>query len=156
MQAIAKRAKIGQGTLYRNFPTREALVLEVHRHDIVELVDAAAVLLAAHPPEKALRLWLDRLACYGQIKRGLAGAFHAATNKQLAGEGYGPVTDAIALLIDAGKQAGTVRKDVEAEEVLLLAGFLWRVEADSGWADRTARMLDILMDGLAPAHHDVP
>jgi AcrR family transcriptional regulator len=150
MQAIAKRAGIGQGTLYRNFPTREALVLEVHRHDVANLVDAAPTLLADHPPREALRLWLDRLSTYGQIKRGLAGAFHAATYKQLAGEGYGPVIAAIAMLLDACKATGAVRQDVEAEEVLLLVGFLWRIETDSGWAVRTARMLDLVMEGLAP------
>lgn len=149
MQSIAKRAGIGQGTLYRHFPTREALVLEVHRHDVAELVDAAPALLAEHPPREALRLWLDRLALYGQIKRGLAGAFHTATHSQLAGEGYGPVINAITLLLDACKEVGAVRADIEAEEVLLLVGFLWRIETDDNWAVRTARMLDLVMAGLA-------
>jgi AcrR family transcriptional regulator len=150
MQAIAKRAGIGQGTLYRHFPTREALVLEVHRHDVADLVDAAPTLVAEHPPRQALRLWLDRLASYGQIKRGLAGAFHTATHKQLAGEGYGPVLNAITTLLDACKKAGAVRQDVEAEEVLLLVGFLWRIDPDDNWSVRTSRMLDLVMDGLAP------
>lgn len=150
MQAIAKRAGIGQGTLYRHFPTREALVLEVHRHDVADLVDAAPTLVAEHPPRQALRLWLDRLASYGQIKRGLAGAFHTATHKQLAGEGYGPVINAITTLLDACKKAGAVRQDVEAEEVLLLVGFLWRIDPDDNWSVRTSRMLDLVMDGLAP------
>jgi AcrR family transcriptional regulator len=149
MQSIAKRAGIGQGTLYRHFPTREALVLEVHRRDVAELVDAAPVLLTEHQPRDALRLWLERLAVYGQIKRGLAGALHTATYRQLAGEGYGPVIGAITVLLDACKEAGAVRNDIEAEEVLLLVGFLWRIETDSGWAVRTARMLDIVMAGLA-------
>jgi AcrR family transcriptional regulator len=149
MQSIAKRAGIGQGTLYRHFPTREALVLEVHRHDVAELVDAAPALLSEHPPREALRLWLDRLAVYGQIKRGLAGAFHTATYQQLAGEGYGPVISAITLLLDAGQETGAVRGDIEAEELLLLVGFLWRIEPDSAWAERTARLLDVVMQGLA-------
>lgn len=149
MQSIAKRAGIGQGTLYRHFPTREALVLEVHRHDVAELVDAAPALLAEHPPRQALRQWLDRLARYGQIKRGLAGAFNTATYRQLAGEGYGPVIDAITLLLDACKTAGAVRQDIEAEELLLLVGFLWRIDTDDSWAARTTRMLDVVMQGLA-------
>jgi AcrR family transcriptional regulator len=149
MQSIAKRAGIGQGTLYRHFPTREALVLEVHRHDVAELVDAAPALLAEHPPRQALRRWLDRLARYGQIKRGLAGAFQTATYRQLAGEGYGPVINAITMLLDACKAAGAVREDIEAEEVLLLVGFLWRIDTDDSWAIRTTRMLDVVMQGLA-------
>jgi hypothetical protein len=117
--------------------------------NVAELVDAAPVLLTEHQPRDALRLWLDRLAVYGQIKRGLAGALHTATYRQLAGEGYGPVIGAITVLLDACKEAGEVRNDIEAEEVLLLVGFLWRIETDSGWAVRTARMLDIVMGGLA-------
>ncbi len=150
MQAIAKRAGVGPGTMYRHFPTREALVLEVHRKDVAELVDAAPALVASHPPRMALRLWLDQLARYGQIKRGLATAFQT-THKQLSGEGYGPVLEAISTLLDACKAKGETRDDVAAEEVLLLVGFLWRVETDDEWAARTARMLDLVMDGLAPA-----
>lgn len=149
MQAIAKRAGIGPGTLYRHFPTREALVLEVHRHDVAELVESAPALVASHSPRVAMRLWLDRLAQYGQIKKGLASAFHA-TQKQLAGEGYEPILGAITTLLDACKAIGETREDVEAEEVLLLVGFLWRIETDDSWAARTDRMLDLVMDGLAP------
>ena len=58
--------------------------------------------------------------------------------------------NAISALLDACKQAGAVREDVEAEEVLLLVGFLWRIETDDKWAIRTSRMLDLVMDGLAP------
>ena len=55
---------------------------------------------------------------------------------------------AISMLLDAGQEAGAVRNDIEAEEVLLLVGFLWRIE-DAAWAERTARMLDLVMHGLA-------
>ncbi len=109
MQSIAKRAGIGQGTLYRHFPSREALVLAVHRHDVQALVDAAPALLAAHPPFAALRLWCDRLAAYGRIKHGLAGALHTVMRAELADEGYGPVLGAITLLLNACKEAGVTR-----------------------------------------------
>jgi hypothetical protein len=59
------------------------------------------------------------------------------------------VIGAISMLLDAGKEAGAVRNDIEAEEVLLLVGFLWRIETDAAWAERTARMLDLVMHGLA-------
>jgi AcrR family transcriptional regulator len=148
MHSIAKQAGIGQGTLYRHFPTRESLVLAVHRHDVGELVAAAPVLLADHPPLEALRLWFDRLAAYGRIKHGLAGALHAATHAQLADEGYGPVLDAITLLLAAGQEAGAVRSDVDANEVLLLVGFLWRIELDAGWETRSRHLLDLVLAGL--------
>jgi AcrR family transcriptional regulator len=152
MQAIATRAGVGPGTLYRHFPTREALVLEVHQHDVAELVEAAPALVAAQPARVALRLWLDQLAQYGRIKRGLATAFRA-THAQLSGEGYEPILRAITTLLDACKATADMRDDVEAEDVLLLVGFLWRTETDDDalWAGRTARMLDLVMDGLVPA-----
>ena len=52
------------------------------------------------------------------------------------------------MLFGADDQAGGARQDVEAEEMLLLVGFLWRIETDDSWAARTARMLDLVMEGL--------
>src|SRR5580704_12330249 len=71
LNSIAKKAGVGPGTLYRHFPSREALVLAVYRYDVQKLADAAAELLSEHEPLRALRLWFDRLAYYGQIKHGL-------------------------------------------------------------------------------------
>jgi AcrR family transcriptional regulator len=154
LNSIAKRAGVGPGTLYRHFPTREALVLAVYRQDVQQLVDSAALLLTEHPPLEALRLWFDRLAYYGRIKHGLADVLHAATSDGLAGETYGPVIGAITLLLRACEQAGSVRPGLDPDEVLLMVGFLWRIAARDDWRARASRMLDVVMDGLragAPA-----
>jgi len=148
LQAIARAAGVGQGTLYRHFPDRQTLVLAVHRHDVADLVDVAPALLQAHPPFEALRLWFDRLADYGRLKHGLAGALHTVTRAKLASEGYSPVVAAIALLLQTAQQAGAVRRDVDAEEVLLLVGFLWRIDLDADWQQRSQHMLDLVMDSL--------
>lgn len=148
MQSIAKLAGVGQGTLYRHFPTREALVLEVHRRDVRALVDDAPRLLDSHEPLVALRRWLELLASYGRIKHGLAGALHQATHEQLAGEGYADVVGAIALLLAAGQQDGAIRSDVDAEELLLLLGFLWRIDNADEWDTRSSHLLDLVMDAL--------
>jgi AcrR family transcriptional regulator len=148
MNAVARQAGVGQGTLYRHFPTREALVLAVYRQDVAELVDAAPVLLAGHEPAQALRLWLDRLAAFGRVKHGLPGVLHAATRADLSREHYGPVIDAISQLLRAGQQAGAIRPDVDAEEVLLLVNFLWTGDQDAGWEQRSRHMLQIVLDGL--------
>jgi AcrR family transcriptional regulator len=148
MHAMAKAAGVGQGTLYRHFPTREALVLAVHREDVGALVEAAPDLLASYPAVEALRRWLDELARYGRIKHGLASAFDTATHAQLAAEGYAPVVDAIARLLDAGVAEGTLRADVSADELLLLVGFLWRLDLDASRDERAARMLDAVVRGL--------
>lgn len=148
LNSIAKLAGVGPGTLYRHFPNREALLLAVYRQDVRELIGAAPVLLTEQPPVAALRLWIDRLAAYGRIKHGLADAMQAATRADLAGEHYGRVIAAITLLLDAGKAAGELRPDIDAEELLLLVSFLWRTELDTDRDARSRHLLDLVMDGL--------
>jgi AcrR family transcriptional regulator len=148
MNSIARKAGVGPGTLYRHFPNREALVLAVYRHDVQQLVDLAPVLLDEHPPLEALRLWFDRLAYYGKIKHGLADVLHAATTDGLAGETYGPVLGAITLLLRACEEVGSIRPGLDPDDVLLLVGFLWRIDPSGGWEGRASRLLDLVMDGL--------
>src|ERR1700753_1205348 len=150
MNSIARRAGVGQGTMYRHFPNREALLLAVYRQDVQAGIDAGPTLLARYPPDEALRRWFDRLASYGRIKHGVAEAVEAATRADLSSAWYEPVTGAITLLLAAGQAAGQIRADVDADEVLLLVGFLWRLDND-GWEKRAAHLLDVVMDGLRPA-----
>ncbi len=148
LNSIAKLAGVGPGTLYRHFPNREALVLAVYRHDVQQLADSAPELLSQHEPTEALRLWFDRLAHYGRIKHGLADVLHAATSDGLAGETYGPVIGAISLLLKACEQAGRIRPGVDPDDVLLMMGFLWRIDANENGEARAARLLDLVMKGL--------
>ena len=76
LNAIAQRAGVGAGTLYRHFPTREALILAVYQHDVEILVDSVPRLLAEHEPLDALRIWFERLADYVRIKHGLGEALN--------------------------------------------------------------------------------
>jgi len=154
LNSIAKRAGVGAGTLYRHFPTREALVLAVYGYDVQQLAGAAPALLAEHPPLVALRLWLDRLAHYGRIRNGLAGALHTATGDGVTDEVYRPLTGAMRQLLTACEQAGCIRAGLDPDDVLLLAGFLWRVDEGDAAAAKADRLLGLVMDGLragAPA-----
>lgn len=154
LNSIAKKAGVGPGTLYRHFPTREALVLAVYRYDVQQLVDAAPALLKEHPPLEALRLWFDRLAYYGKIKHGLADVLHAATSDGLVGETYGPVIGAVTLLLRACEKAGAIRPGLDPDDLLLLMGFLWRIAPGPDAEARAARLLDLVMAGMradAPA-----
>ncbi|HEX5405213.1 MAG TPA: TetR family transcriptional regulator [Pseudonocardiaceae bacterium] len=149
LNSIAKKAGVGIGTLYRHFPTREALVLEVYRHEVRQLADAATTLLASRPPVEALRAWMDRLAHYGMTKAGLADALStAATHDGLFGETYEPVVGALSMLLAACEAAGVVRAGLDPDDVLLILGFLWRIDPKSDWQARADRLLDMLMDGL--------
>jgi AcrR family transcriptional regulator len=148
MAAVARAAGVGQGTLYRNFPTWQDLVLEVHRADIADLVAAAPKLLERLPPVEALTVWLGRLADYGRLKKGLSDAMHAAMRERLAAEEGHPVTGPLDLLVDAGKADGSIRADVSGEDVFLLVGFLWRLDLTPDRDERSARLLRIVISGL--------
>jgi hypothetical protein len=76
----------------------------------------------------ALRLWFERLAHYGRIKHGLAHVLHAAMNDGVLRDTYGPMVGAIDLLRRACEASGSIRKGVDAEDVLLLMGFRFRIE----------------------------
>jgi AcrR family transcriptional regulator len=147
LNAIARQAGVGQGTLYRHFPTRDDLLAEVYREDVGELVAAAPTLLAAHPPLTALARWLDRLADYAQVKRGVFAAVEAAISHDLAAHSLGPIGEAVTALLDAGKADGTIRPDVDARDVILLVGYLTRLEQDE-WDARARHLLQVILDGL--------
>jgi AcrR family transcriptional regulator len=108
LNSIAKKAGVGPGTLYRHFPTREALILAVYRHEVEQLAAYAPELLKEHPPLEALRLWWDRLAYYGRIKHGLSDVLHALTDDGLAGETYGPIIGAVTVLLRACEENGSI------------------------------------------------
>ncbi|GAA2674209.1 TetR/AcrR family transcriptional regulator [Streptomyces lunalinharesii] len=149
LSAIAKKAGVGQGTFYRNFPNREALVLEVYRHEVQQVCDAAAHLLAVHPPDRALRGWMDRLARYAMTKAGLAAALcKATTGGTLVGVARAPLTAAVTLLLTANVEAGTIRPDVCAEDFLLAIAGLWQLDPHADGPARAGRLLDLVMDGL--------
>ncbi|MCK7626032.1 TetR/AcrR family transcriptional regulator [Streptomyces sp. RS10V-4] len=150
LSAIARKAGVGQGTFYRNFPHREALVLEVYRQEVQQVCDAAAHLLATRPPDRALRAWMDRLARYAMTKAGLAAALRQATAPQgtLAAVGRGPLTAAVTLLLTANEEAGTIRPGITADDFLLAIAGLWQLDPHADGRARAGRLLDLVMDGL--------
>ncbi|MGW8397251.1 TetR/AcrR family transcriptional regulator [Streptomyces lydicus] len=150
LSAIAKKAGVGQGTFYRHFPNREALVLEVYRYEVQQVADAAAQLLETRAPDRALREWMDRLAQYAMAKAGLADAMRKATTARgtLAALGYSTVTSAVALLLEANEQAGTIRPGVTPDDFVLAIAGLWQIDPHGDWQQRAGRLLDLVMDGL--------
>jgi AcrR family transcriptional regulator len=147
LNAIAKQAGVGQGTLYRHFPTREDLLAEVYRHDVEELVAAAPLLLAEHDPVTALACWFDRVADYARVKRGVFAAVEVGVWQDLSAHSLGPIGDALTALLEAGKAAGVVRPDVDARDVILLIGYLTRLD-EQEWDTRARHLLHVVLDGL--------
>ncbi|WP_405773880.1 TetR/AcrR family transcriptional regulator [Streptomyces sp. NBC_00859] len=150
LSAIARKAGVGQGTFYRNFPSREALVLEVYRYEVQHVAEAARQLLCTRPPAEALREWMDRLAQYAIAKAGLAKALREATTargtmKSLA---HGPLTEAVTLLLATNEKAGTIRPGVTSDDFMLAIAGLWMIDPHDDWQSRANRLLDLVMDGL--------
>jgi AcrR family transcriptional regulator len=147
LHRVAQAASVAQGTLYRHFPTREHLLAEVYRNELTELVDAVGPLLAEHPPLRALTCWLDRLAEYARVKRGVMAAIEASAWRDLYSGQHQRLDEALGLLLDRGKAAGQVREGVDAADVILLLGALSRIP-ESEWDARAQTIVAVIVDGL--------
>jgi AcrR family transcriptional regulator len=150
LDAIAKDAGVGIGTLYRHFPTREALVEAAYRNELDRLCDAAADLLSTLPADQALRAWMDRFLLYMSTKRDMADALRALI--AAGGNPFAHSRDrlfaAIGDLLDAGVRAGTVRADAAVGDVLASLGGFALTAGQPEQRELAGRLLDLLMDGL--------
>ncbi|WP_052864136.1 TetR/AcrR family transcriptional regulator [Streptomyces niger] len=146
MNQIAQRAGVGPGTLYRNFPTREALVLAVYQDEVTRITGTVPDLLAELPPLEALRAWTLDLVEAMRRKHGLGEALSPSAHQAMSEQSYGPVITAITELLDAGKEDGSIRADADPGDFLQLTGALWRAAAVP--EDRAPRMLALILDGL--------
>ncbi|GGQ54183.1 TetR/AcrR family transcriptional regulator [Streptomyces althioticus] len=150
LSVIAKKAGVGQGTFYRNFPSREALVMEIYRHELRQVAESADQLLCTREPDRALREWMDRLARFGMTKAGLADAIRQATSAPdgPAKPGHDSLLSATDRLLRACEKAGSIRPGVTADDLILALGGLWQLDPESDWRPRAARLFDLVMDGL--------
>jgi AcrR family transcriptional regulator len=147
IETIAKEAGVGVGTLYRNFPSREALVEEVYRSELARLCAEAAGLLADHPPLPALRLWMRRYQDFVATKRGMAEALRAviASGAITSGQTRQHLNDAIATIVNAGIADGSLRDDTRPEDVTASLAGIMLTAADE---QQATRMLRLLVDGM--------
>ncbi|GJG88916.1 TetR family transcriptional regulator [Gemmatimonadetes bacterium T265] len=148
LSAIGRTAGVGQGTLYRHFPSREALVLGVYRQEIDAIVALAPALLRAHPPVQAFRLWCDRLAEFGRMKHGVAALLRAAISKQDVDDTYGPMVGTVRRLLEACEAAGDIRAGADADDVLTLLSVLWHIPPTADGKARADRLIALVLRGL--------
>ncbi|VAP38239.1 transcriptional regulator TetR family [Klebsiella pneumoniae] len=150
LSAIAKKAGVGQATFYRNFPSREILVMEVYRYEMLQVTKFAEHLLQTRPPDQALREWMTRLAEYAMTKAGLANAIRGVslTRECPGNSGYAPVIAAAQLLLDANKEAGTIHAGVTADDFFLAIAGIWQLDFNDEWQPRLTWLIDIVMAGL--------
>ena len=148
--AIAKRAEVGVGTVYRHFPTPEALVLAVYRREVQHIVDVVPTLLETNTPEQAFREWTGHLARYMMTKRGLAEALRTATTSQeeLFAKAYEAMVSAVSTLLEANVRAGSARADLEPTTVLRALSGLLLLNPREDWQDQTEDLTDLLWKGM--------
>jgi AcrR family transcriptional regulator len=149
--AIAKRAEVGVGTVYRHFPTPEALILAVYEREVQHLVEVVPALLAGHPPEQAFRRWvIDHLARYMMTKRGLANALSGVTSARstLPANAYAAMVGAVETLLNANIEAGTIRADLAPATVLRGLSGLLHLDPLGQWRTEATDLIDLLWQGM--------
>ncbi|MEU7011453.1 TetR/AcrR family transcriptional regulator [Streptomyces sp. NPDC046332] len=150
IDTIAKAAGVGSATLYRQLPTREALIEAAYRNELARVCDCAAQRLADHAPDEALRLWMDDFIDYLTAKQGMADALRAA-----AASGADPFVEtleklatAIGTLLHAGAGAGLLRPDIDPFDVGFSLAGIGLITSAPDQRERAGRLLDLLLDGL--------
>jgi AcrR family transcriptional regulator len=143
MNQVAQRAGVGPGTLYRNYPSREALILDIYQDEVSKLTGSVSGLLAGEPPVEALRKWTTDLVGAMRQKHAFGAALSPDAHRSITEQTYGPVIGAITALLDAGKSDGSIRPDADPVDFLQLTGALWRAAPE-----RTQPMLALILDGL--------
>jgi hypothetical protein len=126
------------------------LVLAVYEEEVRHLVDAADELLDDESPSEALRQWVARLAQYAMTKHGLASALQVATSQAVGAfpDTYEPIVGALAKLIAAAEEVGSVRPGLSADDVILLFAGLWQMDPTADWKAQSARLYELVLEGL--------
>jgi AcrR family transcriptional regulator len=152
LEAVARTAGVGIGTLYRHFPTREALFEAVYRHEVQQLADLAERLKKKKEagPIEALRQWLHSIVKFVATKKGMSTALTLAIAKDsdLVSYSSDRLTRAIGLLLEQAIAAGEIRSDVSAEDLLRAIVGMCYTHDQPGWQKNVLRLVDIFVDGL--------
>jgi AcrR family transcriptional regulator len=150
LEAVAKRAGVGIGTLYRHFPTREALFEAVYRQEVDQLSRLAETLAKTKEPVDALRQWLRADVEVIATKRGMLNALALAvdSSSDLYSYSFSHLTEAVGMLLKRAAEAGRIRSDVTAEDILHALIGMCLMGKQPGWERDVIRLIDILVDGL--------
>jgi AcrR family transcriptional regulator len=151
LDAVARAAGVGIGTLYRHFPTREALVESVYRSELEALCARAETLAGAPQADVALRTWMDGYSAFVRTKRRMGDDLQAALVAGAGSDTRERINGAVGVLLAAGVEQGVLRNDVPADDVTsaMLGALL--ATRDPSRADQSGRLLDLLVTALRRA-----
>jgi AcrR family transcriptional regulator len=150
LEEIARRAGVGIGTLYRHFPSREAVMEAVYRHEVEHLAEAVPQLLERWAPGEALHKWMHLFVDYIATKRLIAPSLGPLSGRSSAlyATSAELITGAISTLVKQAVASGDVRKDIHPPDLLRAMIGVSYQNPDAGWEASARRVIDLLMDGL--------
>jgi len=150
LEAVARTAGVGIGTLYRHFPTREALFEAVYLREVQHLADLAEQLKEEAQPVEALRHWMRSNVRFVATKKGMSAALALAAykNSELFSSSFDRLTRAVGGLLDRAIAAGEIRDDIGPEDLLRALVGMCYMHDQPGWQASVLRLLDVFIDGL--------
>ena len=150
LEAVARRAGVGIGTLYRHFPTREALFEAVYRREVEQLAELAERLKTEVGPTEALRRWLRSNVEFVATKKGMAAALAVATqgSSELTAYSRDRLTKAAGAMLDRAAAAGELRADISPEDLLRALVGMCYMNNQPGWQESVLRLVEVFVQGL--------
>ena len=150
LEAVAKTAGVGIGTLYRHFPTREALFDAVYRHEAQQLAALAERLQTEASPVEALRQWMYSLVKFVATKKGMSAALALAVSKDSDLFSYSSdlLMRSAGVLLDRAMAAGEIRNDIGPDDLIRTLVGMCYTHDQPGWQKSVLRLVDIFIDGL--------
>lgn len=153
LEAVARRAQVGIGTLYRHFPTREALFEAVYRREVEQLAELAERLRSEASPANALRIWLRAIVDFVATKKGMSAALALAAHgsSELSAYTSDRLTEAVSGLLERAIAAGEIRGDIGPEDLLRAMVGMCYMQDQPGWQTSVQRLVEVFVDGLSRA-----
>lgn len=150
LEAVARAAGVGIGTLYRHFPTREDLFEAVYRREVQQLADLAEQLKQESQPIEALRHWMRSNVRFVATKKGMSAALALAAykNPKLFSYSFDQLTRAVGGLLDRAIATGEIRDDISPEDLLRALVGMCYMHDQPGWQTSVLRLVDVFIDGL--------
>ena len=149
LEEIARVAGVGIGTLYRHFPTRDALIEQVYRSEMAQLVRAAAELSREHPPVEALRLWMRLFVDYLATKQVMSEVLKSMTcgPSALYADSGAQLRAAIDGLVGGAVASGAIRLDMEPLDLFRALAGVAQPEAGNAGRENAKRLVDLMIAG---------
>ena len=150
LEAVARMAGVGTGTLYRHFPTRELLFEAVYRNEVEQLVAIAEQLGTDLPPLEALRRWMHANVEFVATKKGMSAALAVAVHagSDLTTYSMDRLGRAVGALLRSAAAAGAIRGDIGPEDILRTVVGLCYTHDQLGWQGNVHRLVDVFVDGM--------